>query len=110
MGLLKKETYPVIESGTNFHLIETQINRTSPVTKVGKEVPRRTNTELIVSGARPRNCAAKIPSETPTTNQRIRAPIARVTVIGRASAKRVVTHSFSLNEYPKLGAGHSKAA
>jgi hypothetical protein len=98
IGLSKKETYPVSVIGTSFHLIEIQISKTNPVTKVGSEVPKRTNTELNVSGVLPRNLAAKIPSVTPTSIQIIRAPRARVIVIGSESFRRSVTQAFSLKE------------
>ena len=78
--------------------METQISNTSPVTNVGSDVPRRTKTELAVSGTRPRNFAAITPNVTPTVTQRIKAPKASETVIGSVSFKRSVTQAFSLNE------------
>ena len=81
-----------------------------PVINVGSEVPTRTNAVAA------RSChsfflrAAKIPSDTPTESQRTNAPIARERVTGNASATRVVTHSWRLNEYPNAGAGHSNLA
>ena len=109
-GLSISEVYPESESGTNFHLIDTQIKSASPVTKVGKEVASKTNTDELVSGQRFLNLAAIIPSPIPTVSQSNSAPIANEIVIGSASRIMSVTQAFSLNEYPNDGAGQVKAA
>ena len=54
--------------------------------------------------------AAINPRLTPAMSQIMRAPRARLTVTGSASANSEDTQRFSLNEYPKDGAGHEKAA
>ena len=92
------------------HLIVIQINKKSPLTKTGSEIPKSTNIELRVSGHRFLNLAAKTPSPTPTTNQSTSAPMARLKVIGSACPNISVTHRFSLNEYPNAGAGQWNAA
>ena len=98
------------DKGTSFHLIVTQIKSARPVTKVGSEVPSKTNIELSLSGHLFLKRAAITPKLIPTMSQRMRAPSAKLTVTGRASRNRSVTQAFSLKEYPKDGAGHSKAA
>lgn len=76
------------------HFKDIQINRKSPVTKTGKEIPSKTKTELAVSRILPLLRAAKIPKLTPMINQRISAPTARLMVIGNACAKSVDTQVF----------------
>ena len=88
----------------------TQISSARPVTNVGSEVASSTKTEEPVSGQRFLNLAATIPKPIPTVSQSKSAPIARLIVIGRASTNKFVTQAFSLNEYPKDGAGQVKAA
>ena len=83
-GSLNNETYPFKLSGIMCHLIVIQIRRKSPLTKTGSEIPNRTNIELKVSGHLFLKRAAMIPRPTPTINQRISAPTAKLTVIGRA--------------------------
>jgi hypothetical protein len=109
-GLSKTETYPSSDIGTIFHLMETQIRRANPVTKVGRDVPKSTKTDPVVSGQRFLNFAAITPSDIPTTSHSTNAPTAKFNVTGRDSLIISVTHAFSLNEYPKAGAGQLKAA
>jgi asparagine synthetase B (glutamine-hydrolysing) len=90
--------------------ITTKTKSSKPVRKVGSEVPINTKTVLAVSADLPRNLAATTPRVIPTINHKIIAPIAKEAVTGSACPINVVTHSCSLNEYPRLGAGQLIAA
>jgi sorbitol-specific phosphotransferase system component IIA len=74
--------------------METQISKANPVTNVGRDVPKSTNTELEVSGHLFLNFAANTPRPTPMTIQIISAPIARLIVTGKDSLIMSVTQAF----------------
>ena len=66
--------------------------------KVGSDVPTKTKAVLILSASFPLFFAANTPNEIPTLSHNTNAPIAKLKVIGKASATIVVTHSWRLNE------------
>ena len=83
---------------TRPNLITTKSKIKIPEINVGKDVPSNTNTVLARSTNLPLNLAASTPSEIPIDNHIMKAPIARLSVIGNASAIILVTHSWRLNE------------